>query len=118
MDAGPGDVTGIGSARSADGDGPCIGNPWRKDWTFLDCGSPAQYAVISPQETGEYSAHDGGQIVIVGACSEHVLPVQLWCEERSLDGHALVLTTADLHSNYRLIFGGIETPVVRLQHAV
>ncbi len=74
--------------------------------------------MIAPHETEDYSAHEGGQIVIVGACEEHVLPVRLWSQDRSLDGAALVLTTADLRSNYSLIFGEIDTPVVRLQHAV
>lgn len=72
--------------------------------------------MIAPRLTPDYP--EDGQIVIVGACHEHVLPVRLWQEEASLDGSALVMEAATLSREFSRIFDGVQTPVTRLQHAV
>lgn len=70
--------------------------------------------MIAPRRTEEYP-DETGQIVIVGACSEHVLPVRLWQESESLDGSAVVLEADTLSREWASIFTDVKTPVVRLQ---
>ncbi len=70
--------------------------------------------MVAPRRTEEYDDAQG-QLVIVGACHEHVLPVQLWQERHSLDGNALVIEAETLSREWQTIFGGVKTPVVRLQ---
>jgi hypothetical protein len=96
---------------------PCVGNPlqWGRDGGWNTCAAEGIYSVLAPRlvEGGD----PAGNIVILSACDRHVLGVEAYQAEQSLDGTYETTDTEVLVDHFSEIFGGLETEPLSMLRA-